>query len=481
MTTSLRIAVVGHANTGKTSLLQTLLRRRDFGLVSPRGGTTRVNEVGEVADDRGPIATVVDTPGLEDSARLRDAIESTRIERHDDPRTLLDRFLESSDAGPDGELALEAEALRATTEASVLLYVIDAREEPRPRHLDELHSLIATARPVVPILNFVARPEADAVRWREACARQGLHATVAFDAIVYDDAGERRLLDAVRTLTPEHAESIDRWIELRRRERLDSVTAASAAAADLIIDAAAAVRLTDPASRDDAAKTAAFDTATATLLEDLRAREVEARDRIAACFGFTGAEAEATNLEITEALGGVDFASPASLERAGIWAAGGGAGLVAAGAMIDLATGGISMGGFTALGAAGAALGAVGASGGKMLRRLRGQDEVRLADSGIDVLALRARATILAFLARGHAAIEPVSLENVIEDGLRDDGRSDDEPKGSTWPELRRRARGVAAWSGLSHPRSTRGPGVARAEAALRIEEWLQRNILPPS
>ena len=156
-------------------------------------------------------------------------------------------------------------------------------------------------------------------------------------------------------------------------------------------------------------------------------------------------------------------------------------GLVAAGAMIDLATGGISMGGFTALGAAGAALGAVGASGGKMLRRLRGQDEVRLADSGIDVLALRARATILAFLARGHAAIEPVSLENVIEDGLRDDGRSDDDPKGSTWPELRRRARGVAAWSGLSHPRSTRGPGVARAEAALRIEEWLQRNILPPS
>jgi hypothetical protein len=481
MTTSLRIAVVGHANTGKTSLLQTLLRRRDFGVVSPRGGTTRVNEVGEIVDDRGRIATVVDTPGLEDSARLRDAIEGTRAERHDDPRTLLDRFLDSSDADPDGELALEAEALRATTEASVLLYVIDAREEPRPRHLDELHSLVATARPVVPILNFVARPEADAARWREACARQGLHATVAFDAIVYDDAGERRLLDAVRALTPESSEAIDRWIDLRRRERIASVDAASAAAADLIVDAAAAVRVTDPGPRDETVRAAAFDAATAGLLDELRTREIEARDRIAGCFGFTGEEAEAANLEIIEALGGVDFASPASLERAGIWAAGGGAGLVAAGAMIDLATGGISMGGFTALGAAGAALGAVGASGGKMLRRLRGQDEVRLGDSGIDVLAIRARATILAFLARGHAAIEPVSLETAIEDGLRDGGISGEGKAGSTWPELRRRARGTAAWSTLSIPRSNRAPGAARAEAALRIEEWLREAILPAS
>ncbi|MFM1832794.1 MAG: hypothetical protein RLZZ461_1110, partial [Planctomycetota bacterium] len=42
----LRLAVVGHANTGKTSILQTLLRRRDFGIVSPRGGTTRAVEAG---------------------------------------------------------------------------------------------------------------------------------------------------------------------------------------------------------------------------------------------------------------------------------------------------------------------------------------------------------------------------------------------------------------------------------------------------
>ena len=46
------LALVGHTNTGKTSLLQTtLLRRRDIGEVCARSGTTREVEAGEDADD----------------------------------------------------------------------------------------------------------------------------------------------------------------------------------------------------------------------------------------------------------------------------------------------------------------------------------------------------------------------------------------------------------------------------------------------
>jgi GR25 family glycosyltransferase involved in LPS biosynthesis len=158
---ALRLAVVGHANTGKTSLLQTLLRRRDFGVVSPRGGTTRVVDAGDVRDASGVIATILDTPGLEDSLRLRDAIDAGRTDRHEDPRTLLDRFLESPAARDDDDLGLEAASIRAALDATILLYAIDAREDPKPRHLDELAVLAATARPVVPVLNFTARPDAE--------------------------------------------------------------------------------------------------------------------------------------------------------------------------------------------------------------------------------------------------------------------------------------------------------------------------------
>ncbi|WP_200870248.1 GTPase, partial [Pseudomonas aeruginosa] len=41
MTEPLILAVVGHTNTGKTSLLRTLTRDRGFGEVSHRPSTTR--------------------------------------------------------------------------------------------------------------------------------------------------------------------------------------------------------------------------------------------------------------------------------------------------------------------------------------------------------------------------------------------------------------------------------------------------------
>ena len=69
----------------------------------------------------------------------------------------------------------------------------------------------------------------------------------------------------------------------------------------------------------------------------------------------------------------------------------------------------MSLSGFAVLGALGAALGAAGASSRKVLRRLRGQDEVRLGDAGVQLLAARAVATIRAMLARGRAAWSDLS------------------------------------------------------------------------
>ncbi len=466
----LRIAVVGHANTGKTSLLQTLLRRRDFGLVSPRGGTTRTVETGSIDDDRGEIAMVLDTPGIEDSHHLREVIEDGRHDRHEDPRTVLDRFLETPIAHDEDELGLEATSIRAAMDADVLLYAIDARETPQPRHLDELAVLAATARPLIPVLNFVGRPGADAAGWRDACARNGLHATVAYDAVVYDDDGECRLLQAIRALSPEHVEDIDRWLELRRAQREAAINAALDAAADLMIDAAAAIVVTEKAE-DEAQRRRAFDAAVAVLLDSSRRRECQARTAIAACFGFIGEEATATTLEIAEALGGVDFASPASLEHVGWWAAGTGAGLVAAGAMVDLATGGISLGGFTALGAAGAAIGAAGASGRKILRRLQRREEVRLGDAAIQLLAIRAIATIRVFLARGHAAIEPKSTEHEVATFLAAGDQGDVQQE---LDRACRPARGRSAWSRLSEPGYRFVPGAGRAECAATVAASLR-------
>ena len=471
----LRVALVGHTNTGKTSLLQTLLRRRDIGEVSPHSRTTRAVEAGEVADDEGVVAILLDTPGIEESDRLRDALESEQTDRYDDPRTLLDRFLASPAAADVNDLGLEAASVRAALGADVLLYAIDARDEPKRKHLDEFAVLAATARPLVPVLNYAAHPAAQPAAWRGTCAQQGLHATVAFDAVVYDDAGEQRLLAALKALAPGHETALERWLALRARERLEAIAAATEIAGELLITAAAAVVVTAPGPRDEDARRVAVEDATERLLAGLRQRETAARDRMAATLGFYGAEARAMTLEVTEALGGVDFLSPASLERAGLWAAGAGAGtvgagLVAKGALVDTALGGLSLGGFTVLGAVGAALGAAGASAPKVLRRARGQEEVRLGDACVELLAARAVATIRAMLARGHAAIEPVPIEKAVNESLEHDA-------GPAWRASWAAARGRSKWSELSHPHPDGVPDPARAEAVRSVAKALAGRI----
>ncbi len=62
----LKIAVVGHTNVGKTSLMRTLTRDVDFGEVSDRPATTRrVEGTGLFVDCR-KVLELYDTPGLED-------------------------------------------------------------------------------------------------------------------------------------------------------------------------------------------------------------------------------------------------------------------------------------------------------------------------------------------------------------------------------------------------------------------------------
>ena len=70
MTEPLRIAVVGHTNAGKTSLLRTLARRRDFGAVSPSPATTRRVEPITLRVSGAEAIVLLDTPGLEDSIGL---------------------------------------------------------------------------------------------------------------------------------------------------------------------------------------------------------------------------------------------------------------------------------------------------------------------------------------------------------------------------------------------------------------------------
>ncbi|WP_413691966.1 GTPase domain-containing protein [Psychromonas sp. KJ10-2] len=71
----LSVAVVGHANTGKTSLIRTLLRDASFGEIADKAGTTRHVEGAEIRVDNSQNLVIYDTPGLEDSIYLLQVID----------------------------------------------------------------------------------------------------------------------------------------------------------------------------------------------------------------------------------------------------------------------------------------------------------------------------------------------------------------------------------------------------------------------
>ncbi|MBP8184615.1 MAG: 50S ribosome-binding GTPase, partial [Pseudomonas sp.] len=192
MTSPLKLAVVGHTNVGKTSLLRTLTRDVDFGEVSHRPSTTRHVEGARLSVDGQPLLELYDTPGLEDAIALLDYLEQLERpgERLDGPAR-LSRFLASSEARQRFEQ--EAKVLRQLLLSDAGLYLIDAREPVLAKYCDELAVLASCGKPLLPVLNFVAASNQQVEAWRTALARLGLHALVRFDTVAPPLDGERRL------------------------------------------------------------------------------------------------------------------------------------------------------------------------------------------------------------------------------------------------------------------------------------------------
>src|SRR5690606_2751169 len=66
----LDLALIGHTNTGKTSVLRSLLRDRNVGEVADEAGTTRTSTRYEMTVAGRVAAYLWDTPGLEDAGPL---------------------------------------------------------------------------------------------------------------------------------------------------------------------------------------------------------------------------------------------------------------------------------------------------------------------------------------------------------------------------------------------------------------------------
>lgn len=426
----LRVAVVGHTNTGKTSLVRTLTHNRAFGEVRDRGGTTRRIVSGELVADDGTRIELFDSPGLENAPELIDWLDDHSGDRHDGPariRSLIE------DQAASERFDHESRVLDLMLGVDVALYVIDAREPVLEKYQDELAVLGLCARPIVAVLNFTASPESREVQWRDALARVQLHTVLAFDAAVRDPATELSLFEKLKSQLDRHAAALSAWLEHRRTEERRRRRAALESIGSLLLDVAAFVREV-PADNE-----AAQQRVWREMHDTIHRREQACVDTLLELYRFGREDYDESELPLSEGRWQADLFDPETFRHYGLRASGYAALGAGAGAAIDVGTAGLSLGAGTITGAAlGAGAGLVRSAGSRLMGRLRGRERIQVNDAVVRLVMARSLELLASLARRGHGSPDRIRARIA---GTLDHRRL---------PRSVRRARHQPGWSALN-------------------------------
>ena len=460
MTEPLHIAVVGHTNAGKTSLLRTLTRRVDFGEVSDRPGTTRHSETVDLRLDGRVAVRFIDTPGLEDSVALLAYLNTLQADSRTDR---IRAFLQ----GPEARASFEQEAkvLRALLEqADAAMLVIDTREPVLPKFRAEIDILTWCARPIMPVLNHVRDAASRRDAWHQTLQESNLHARAEFDVVAPFNGSERQLYADLATLLPGRRQQLADIVDALALQARERRMAACRAVASALIDVAAMRRALPADEFADELKQKAFVRA---FQDDERRHARRAVDDLLAVYAFRPDDAELAEIPQLAGRWEDDLFNPELLldagKRLGLGAVIG-AGL---GAVADVALAGLSLGAATTLGATlgGAASGGWRPLWRKLENRLSGVQELTAEDPLLVLLGEHLMALAQALDRRGHAAQGRLRLG----DGLGDASSRQGAEQGAEPHDLRDLVDQLTPARG--HPEWERGqPHSARSEDRQSLE-----------
>jgi hypothetical protein len=429
---ALSVAVVGHANAGKTSLMRTLLRDSEFGEVADQAGTTRHVEGSALAIDDGHHLALFDTPGLEDSMRLLHFLNSFFPDQNADGLERLHYFL--AHLGDYPQLEQEAKVLRALLNIDLIFYVIDLREPVLGKYRDELQILSYAAKPIIPVLNFTKQGEVNIKEWQTQLARLNFHAFVAFDNVHFKFADELKVYRKMQTLLADKEELLEQFINQRQQQWRELFNAAKLIVANLFVESAS---LRYRALDDEQA----IRQVTLELQKVVRQAEDHAVRQLLKLYQFRNEDIEESELSVEQGGWKVDLFSADNLQEFGITLSSNiakGAGL---GVAIDLATAGMTLGAAAISGGiAGALWGVKQRYYDEIQAKIRGYRYICLNDTTLQVLWLRLMKLLALLQKRGHASFAKIDYQLV--------SMTNELPK--SWSKWLRQLRAHPEWSSLN-------------------------------
>ncbi len=482
----LKLAVVGHTNTGKTSVLRTLLRDVYFGEVKNEAATTRHVERAQLTDSQTgeALVTLYDTPGLEDASGLMDWLEDNTASRRDGIER-LQQFLAADIAtgatsGLQGidDYSQEAKVIRQLLASDMAIYVVDAREPVLGKYKDELAILSWAAIPVMPVFNFTDSQDANIDDWQTMLARRNLHISTRFDSVAFEFEDEMHLWQNLATMLT-HSEMLEQLMQSRTTDWMQLYDEAHIIIADFLLNVAAMKREIN--EDDDPMPTLT------QMQEAVRQSERAMQHQLLNSYKFYDNAVAATPLELQAYQ--QDPFDPELLKSYGIRTTSG----AAAGALLGLGIDAAALG--TTLGL-GAALGAIGggllSNTSSIADKISGVKRLYIDPPTLTLLATRALDLLTALRHRGHAATDATQLlynnsnsgaDNVARDNFTDEELADanDENNLMTpWqthklPSELKKARSKSQWSSLNSGKAELAQSL-RTDATWSLASKLQRD-----
>ena len=459
----LKLAVVGHTNTGKTSILRTLLRDVYFGEVKNEAATTRHVERAQLTDSQTGevLVTLYDTPGLEDASGLMDWLEDNTASRRDGIER-LQQFLAADIAtgaatGFD-DYSQEAKVIRQLLASDMAVYVVDAREPVLGKYKDELAILSWAAIPVMPVFNFTDSQDANIDDWQIMLARRNLHISTRFDSVAFEFEDEMRLWDNLSTMLI-RSERLEQLMQRRTEDWARLYDEANIIIADFLLNVAAFVREINEG--DDPLPVLT------QMQEAVRQSERATQNTLLNLYRFYDNDVASTPLELQAYQ--QDPCDPQLLKSYGIRTTSG----AAAGALLGLGIDAAALG--TTLGL-GAALGAIGggllSNTSSIADMITGVKRLYIDPATLTLLATRAVDLLTALRHRGHAATDATQLlyqnESIPKEELQDSNSAIEDSANILWPAHKlpselKKARSKPQWSSL-------GGGQSELARSLRLD-----------
>lgn len=393
---TLSLAVVGHTNTGKTSLMRTLLRDSRFGEVKNAAATTRHVAQAALGDGVETWLYLHDTPGLEDAGGVLDWLEENTSPQHEGIER-LQQFLDSPAA--QNEWAQEAKVLRQVLASDAALYVVDAREDVLPKYKDELTVLSWCAKPVMPVFNFIHGQNMD--EWQTLLARRSLHVSSRFDTVAFDFSGEMVLWQQLATLLGQPP-ALSALMAFRQQEWQQLERQAYVLVAQFLLDAAACVRQFEDKSRAQA------------VLDEMQAavaaHESSLHQQLFALYRFYYSDADIRGQQVLRAFRQNPFDAEL-LKDYGIRTGK----AAATGALLGLGVDALTLGTSLGLGATiGGVLGGLAGNWQVLYDKIQGIETLMIDNATLTLLAARSLHLLQTLKSRGHAATNSVVLQDKV-------------------------------------------------------------------